>query len=385
MPLTEEAIQSIIAIPDGAVRNLWITQSYADLAQRLLDVLETDQTWCTFAVWASNTAGVSIRGDELPRFVTTLLLGADPHINAIVAKTNACTAMLRRTGVLGELQRSHLEHLVAEAVAQVSTFIANGNTLVYSELAPMFVRFVEFLERYGTQTLGTEYDVDATLNRLGIPSSERAPLVRQAFQHYALAAASADPHARAEHVLTANIAAVLHEQQRLQGDIASALDAGLLDVGDDLCGIAHGKLAKELIHPIVHEVRAHVTAHLEDLWQHVATRLLMTMSMPGETLHLDRDVPQIPGHTELFPATLEHLGLPPLVALMNEWDPTHGTGHGSAARDWADLHQRMGYIVNLFRSRQHYLVLTVPPFTAEQLAWMADDVLPPSLSEDRSS
>ena len=66
LPLTEQAVASIAAIDDGALRNLWITQSYADLARRLLDVLDTDQTWCTFAIWASNTAGLSIRGEELP-------------------------------------------------------------------------------------------------------------------------------------------------------------------------------------------------------------------------------------------------------------------------------------------------------------------------------
>lgn len=380
MPLTEESIVSIVAIADVAVRNLWITQSYADLAQRLLDVYKTDQTWCSFAVWASNTAGISIRGDELPSFITSLLLGADPHIDAIITKTNACTQWLAKTGLIREFQRSHLEHLVARAVAQVSAFIANGNSLVYGELAPLFVRLIDYLQRHERPKLET---IDETLDELGVPSTGDHPLVRQAFRHYLIAAGATDAGAtngatRAEHILSANVAAVLHEQQRLQHDIESALNIGLVDFGDDLRGLAHGALSKELLRPVIHEVRVHITPHLEDLWQHVATRLLMTMSVPGETLHLDRDVPLSPGEDHLFPSELEHVREDDLRELLAEWDPTAGTGHGSGARDWAKLDQRMGYIVNLFRSRQQALQLTTPPFTSEQLSWIYEGVLPPA-------
>jgi hypothetical protein len=376
LPLTEDAVRHIAEIDDVAVRNLWITQSYADLAQRLLSVLETDQTWCTFAIWASNTAGLSIRGEELPKLVSELLLGADEHVDAIVRGTNARTSTLRRLGLLGELQRSHLEHLVAQAVAQVSAFIANGNTLVYGELAPLFVRFVDSLCCDGAPAPDR---VDATLDRLGIPTDTQAPKVRLAFQQYALAAAATESTQRAQHVLAANVAAVLHEQERLQTDIVSALDAGLIDVGDDLCGIVHGRVANALLRPVVAEVHEHVAPHLERLWQHVATRMLMTLSVPGETLRLERDVPPVPGTGHLFPVALQEIDLPVLRALLNEWDRTGGTGRGSGAGDWADLHQRMGYIVNLFRSRQQHLALTVPPFTADQLMWMAVGDVAPSL------
>ncbi len=376
LPLTEDGVQQIIAIDDAAVRNLWITQSYADLAHRLLNVLQTDQTWCTFAIWASNTAGLSIRGEELPGLVGELLLGADPHVDAIVRETNARTTLLRRLGVLGELQRSHLEHLVAQAVAQVSAFIAHGNTLVYGELAPLFVRFVESIDSDGEPPLA---EVDATLDRLAIPTSEQAPHLRLAFQQYALAVGATDAVTRAQHVLNANIAAVLHEQERLQNDIESALNAGLIDVGEDLCGVLHGRVANAMLRPVVAEVRTHIAPHIELLWQHVATRLLMTLSVPHETLHLERDVPPVPGGGPLFPTDLQTLDYQPLCALMNEWDRTGGTGRWSGASDWADLRQPMGYIVNLFRSRQQDLGLTVAPFTADQLMWMAVGDVAPSL------
>lgn len=367
MPLTEDSIRSIVAIADVALRNLWITQSYADLANRFLSVLRTDQTWCTFAIWASNTAGVSIRGEELPSLVTSLLRGDDSPVDAIVGRASLNFSAPLPSGLSGELRQTHVEHLLTQAVGQVSARIANGNTLVFAELAPLFVRFLHFLARVGAPAAN---EIDSRLDDLGFPSAQQKPLVRQAFRHYALAVGSADPRSRAQHVLTANIAAVLHEQQRLQNDITAALNAGLIDVGADLSAGAHRLLAHRLADRVIREVRIHVASHAEELWQCIATHLLMTMSLPGETLHLSHDVPLLRGRRQLFPDFLKHLDQPQLVQLMADWDPTHGSGHGSGARDWSDLHQRMGYIVNLFRSRQQFLALTVPPFTSSQLGAM---------------
>jgi hypothetical protein len=125
-------------------------------------------------------------------------------------------------------------------------------------------------------------------------------------------------------------------------------------------------------------VRANAAAHLEHVWQHVATRLLMTLTTPNGVLHLGDDVPPLADGT-LFPPDLTELDLPDLEQLLAEWDATCGTGVGAGARDWADLRQRMTYIVNLFRSRQQVLDLTVPPFTTGQLAWMVRGEVPPNL------
>lgn len=376
LPLTQSGVESIVAIPDDAVRNLWIIQSYANLGERLLRILETDQTWCTFATWASNTAGLSIRGEELPKLVGEVLLGADPYVDSILHHTNAVTKVLRDIDVLGPLQHSHLEHLVAQAIGQVSAFIAEGNTFVYKELAPLFIRFIDMLEQQGPPDAGA---IDEALDRVGIPTSTQAPLVRLAFQQYSLASATADDALRAQHVLAGNIAAVLHEQKRLQNVVASALDAGLLDFGHDICGIAKGRVSKAILRPLVTEVRAHIAPELEQLWQHIATRLMMTLSVPGQTLHLSRDVPPIPGESQLFSPELARVTLPALAELLSEWDRTNGTGRGSGAKDWADIHQRMNYIVNLFRSRQRHLALTTPPFGPDDIDYMVRGEIPPRI------
>ena len=51
-----------------------------------------------------------------------------------------------------------------------------------------------------------------------------------------------------------------------------------------------------------------------------------------------------------------------------EWDSTGGRGAPSGAEDWCDLHERMNFIVNLFRSRQRRSDLFDPPFDDEQVA-----------------
>lgn len=374
LPLTEDSVQRTLGIGDPAVRNLWITQAYADLARRLLSILGTDQTWCTFAIWASDTAGVSIRGRELPHVIDHLLPGAEAHLDATLGVVAEHTSRLRRTGLARALDRSHLEHIVARAVRQVSADIAHGNTIVFGELAPLFVRLVRALE---TAAPPSPNAVDGYLDALSIPGASEQPLVRTAFRHYALAA-TADLAPRAQHVLTANIAAVLHEQQRLQPDIEAALDAAVIDLGDDLAGTLHHLLPRPIRVRVVAAVRHRAAPHLEQLWRHVATRMLMTLTVPDGVLHLDRDVPPLPDGTR-FPPALQHVALDELRALIAAWDATAGTGDGAGARDWAELHQRMTYIVNLFRSRQQHLALTAPPFTTAQLAWMARGEVPPTL------
>ncbi len=358
---------------DPVLRNLWITQTYAQFADRLLQVMQTDQTWCTFAIWASNTAGVSIRSEELPHIVTRLLDGAEHHVDALVQHSGDHDPLVGRPEA--SLHHGHVEALVRRALGQVSEHIAHGNVLVYAELAPLFVRLIDHLDTDGAPAAD---DVEALLADIGVPTSAEDPLVHTAFRSYAAAAGTDDPAMRAQLVLTGNVAAVLHEQQRLQDDISAALDAGLLDVAGEVEQLFHRSLPRAVRHALLAHTVERIEVHVEALWEHVATRLLMTMETPAETLHLGVDVPA-PAGAPLFPDALQHLDHPPLVDLMRHWDPTGGTGRGSGARDWARLHDRMGYIVTLFRSRQQVLALTAPPFDADQLAAMADGRRPADL------
>ncbi|MAT05066.1 MAG: hypothetical protein CL424_08485 [Acidimicrobiaceae bacterium] len=365
---TEDDIARVAALPDPVLRNLWITEYYFRFARHLLDRLDIDQTWCTFAIWASNTAGVSIRQEELPHLVDELLDGADEHVDAIVTLGSDHHPAV--DWLVAPLRRAHVDRLIRTALAQVSDHIAHGNALVFAELGPLFVRFIVELERSGIDRAGQldETQIDDLLERARIPGD--LELVHDAFRNYAAAIASADEIERAQFVLAANIFAVLHEQQRLQGDVADALDAGLVDVAGEVERLCARWLPSFVRSRIANAAERRVARHVARLWDHVATRLLMTMEVPGQTLRLSRDVPPLDGQA-LFPAALDPITSVELADLMAEWDPTGGTGCGCGARDWADLHIRMGFIVNLFRSRQRTVDLTASPFTADQLAAMA--------------
>jgi hypothetical protein len=378
LPLTAQVVERIADMDDPVLRNLWITQSYADLGERLLSALDTDQSWCSFATWASNTAGLSIREAELPHFVTALFHETSGHLDDIADGINDHPPIVRllglvRLGIVRRVRGSALGHFVEHVLAQVSEFIADGNVLVYRELAPVFVRLVEWVE--AGHHRHPNIVVDEVLDELGVPSSEADALVHTAFRSYVRAAITDDEHHRAQHVLAANIAAVLHEQQRLQDDIRRALDADLIDIGGGLEWVCHWVIPRPMQRWLIDNAKRRVAPHITALWEHVATRMLMTLTVPGQTLHLGVDVPPLPDGT-LFPPILADITEQELRELLDAWDPTGGTGRGSAARDWADLHSRMGYIVNLFRSRQQHLPLTSSPFTELELATMRDGLVP---------
>lgn len=369
MPVTQESVARIAGLGDPSLRNLWITQSYADLGRRLLAIYGSDQTWCSFATWWSNSAGIAIRSHELPHVVETLLLGGGRHVDAVVDAVNDHTALADR--FLERFEWFHLERVVVTALRRAAEHLAHGNAAVYAELAPPLVRLVVALERPDVPR-----DVDALLESIVEPGD--APLVDQVLRNYVAAAVTDDPVARAQHVLLANLAATLREQEVLQESLAATLDAGLVDVREELELLYQRPVSTRLRRRLLSRVSTRATPHVEALWDHITTELVLQLALPGETLYLGADVPPLPGG-EQFPEPLERLHLSDLVALVEAWDPTDGTGLGSATAEWSDLHERMGYLVNLVRSRQRSLVLTTPPFTQAHLDVMVRGRVPVSL------
>ena len=369
LPATERSVAAIAEIPDVAVRNLWITQTYADFGQRLGRVIASDHTWCTFAVWASATAGQSIREEELGATVSALLDARDDHQRGL-EHANRATRLLRRLGLVRAIDATHLDELLRRSVDVVRDRIAHGNTLVFSELAPLFVRLLEQLES-GQAAAGDE---NAVLRRIGL-DPDADDLVVRAFRLYLAAAGEPFSNERSQRVLAANIWAVLHEQQRLQTDIAESMDSGFIVLDDIVVSHVHGRLPTWLSRWVVRRVLAHLERPVRTVFEHLATALMMELHTPGEVLHLGRTLPPLPSG-EMFPAGLETADLPTLIDALDAWDGTGGTGLDCGASDWANLHDRMTYIVNLFRSRQHTAALADAPFSDDQLAQMRELELP---------
>ncbi len=365
------AINEILAMRDPALRNLWITDTYARLAHRLLPTYGADQTWCSFATWMSVTTGAVIRCPQLPRMIDQLLVGSEDVVDMILKRTAQRTRIRRKVGLMADLDRAKLESLVTRAIDDVAIRTAAHASVSFTNIAPAFVGLADLLDSGASLD-----DVDGAVDAIGVPDEETAPLLRLAFHHYVRAAQRATgAHERAQFVLTANTAVTLHDQRIAQNDMAAAFDLGRLSVEAELASLMHPGLGP-LRGVLANSINDDIVDDVEDLWHHVSTRLLMTLVMPTEVLHVGRDVPTL-DTGDRFPVMLDELDHPVLLQIVDGWDPTDGTGIGARSWEWHSLESRIGYLFNLLRSRQRDASLLSPPLTDGDLEAMRRGEVPP--------
>ena len=187
-------------------------------------------------------------------------------------------------------------------------------------------------------------------------------------------------------------------QQVAQVEVAVAEAAPVQRLDERVLGRAHVILDR-LLSPI--------TDDLLNIARELSTELLMTMPLPNGTLRLGEDIPAAPG-MGLWPIDLERLENDELVAVMRQYgaydarelglgtrDRFEGwlnrtlvwlanvtpVAQGTAAKDWAQLSQRMRFIFEYFRSRQQDAALFAAPFSAVQEASIRDRRLPDFIVE----
>jgi hypothetical protein len=355
------SIEEIAGTADPVLRNLLITQRYHDFAVALRDGgAGEDATWCAFAVWASKTAGATIRGEVLPERARELFAKQDTSKGGLLARFNhAAVDMVRN-----RLSHDHLARVADLVTADVSKSIADGNLLVFRELAPLFTALLTARTSLGEPSrdpLMTALDPVLSASD-GTDGESR---VVDAFSAYVDALCSADGHACT--VLRANVLAVAHEQQRLQPKIDEALSAAVTDtikklIEEDVIDHVPTAEARRLLNGVTDEV----CRTMEEAWDTALTETIMRLVTKSETFNLRDSVP--PLATGMFPPELTNLAGTPAADAVAAWDLTGGTGRPSGASDWAKLGERMNFIVNLFRSRQRQAALLEPPFTDEQVA-----------------
>jgi hypothetical protein len=353
----------IVGLADDPVRrNLLITDCYHELSTALGQAVGAENAnWCTFATWASKTAGRFVRNDEIPAAFRGELAGAPPvgirlrHVNEALVRARADAAS-GEDGLLG------LSRTISGDVARL---IAAGNLAVFGELAPIFARAAPILAAGG--------DLQPLLDGLRPGStSDGQALLHSALSGYAAARAEPDPHRKAELMLLANGQIGLHEQRRLQPFIAGSIDVPVDDALqgslDELLESLPGLLRRpleatlaRLAHPLAAEVQT--------VWQELCTRELMTLTLPDGTLLLGRDLPARPGEPP-YPAALTQFDDVDLASMLEAYGADRPGYVGSAAVDWTVLTERMRYILDLFRARQVDGALLEPPFTAAQSAAM---------------
>jgi len=357
-------IEAIGAWPQPILRNLRITQAYHELSIAMARVTGSGANWCTFATWASKQAGQSIRGDDLGRKIEEAFRGAE-IVQRVVERIRdvrrAAGRAVDASTVLSAIREACAPLLTVTRLAEA---VARGNKKVFDEIGREFARFLAVLEA------GADVGVDAFCGGLrpGDPPGGQW-LLAAAFRDYDRARAMADDKARAERLLLANLRISLHEQTRLQPEIAEALNAPLPDPAVVMRQVAAALFPSvaRLPEPLAHRVRGVLAEVGEQLLERlraivraVLTEELMTLALPDGTLHLGRDL------TGGFPPHLGALADPELMGFLHAVDPTPDTLRGSGANDWAHLPERMHFVADLFRIQHENAALFQAPFTPEQ-------------------
>jgi hypothetical protein len=379
---TVDDVDAIAAMDNPMLRNLQITQCYAELSTAMRARTGTAADWCTFATWASRQAGSTIRGED---FLDALdrLLGRKSWI---LAPLGSISRWLLRKGLFQPDTR--LGHVVAEihtpfdAFERASKEVAIGNLKVFAEIGHQFARFIATVPVDAAEDSPEFLEFAAGL-RPGPPPDGQAYL-RDAFAHYQHQRHESDAGARAAWILLANLKIGLHEQTRLQPQIASAVDAPIVtaeDLGARVLDvlipsskhwphIAHDPLAR-VIGWIAGRIRRESVA----ITREIVTQALMVLTVPIDPDGSYKALPLGDGLDAAVPPLLR-VAYPFLDSFVKTYDPCPPGGTHCGARDWCDLGQRMHYIVHLFRAYAETRSLFVSPFTPEQVASFRAGILP---------
>jgi len=375
-------IDRIAAIKDPVIRNLQITQCYHELSGILTRRTGLSANWCTFATWASKQAGQTIRKEDLKRLLEINFARAPMTLMA--AESFAKSAQLMGAGESMQLQALALDtHNFVSALDHASDAVGRGNKKVFEEIGREFARF------FSTCLIDEEPDSKKIAHfceelRPGDPPNGQEYL-RQAFTHYYQALFEEDLKSRAELILAANIKIGYHEQTRLQPEIAESLDAGLISAFEftrrlmarifpfyGLVTLARIYLMRLFGRPTTLDqaIRALLEA-VRILLRKTLTEVMMTITLPsGLHLRLGEDL------ATGFPPSLQHITNPYLKSLLKKLDPTPDSLVDSGAIDWADLPDRLHFIIDLFRCYQESQDLFEPPFIPEQVETLKSGRLP---------
>jgi len=356
-------VKAIVAIEDVVIRNLRITECYAQLSAAMRAQVGAEANWCSFATWASRQAGCTIRGEDLGDRLSDLALEGW----TLRRPFRSLWRVLLRRGLfnpktmLGRMVRAI--HSPFDAFERASEAVAIGNRKVFEEIGYEIARYLE------TCADDPSADSPAFAQFLSALASGPAPegqdWLRRAFSHYQRQRAEARPQRRAQLMLLANLEVGFHEQTRLQPEIGRAMEAAP-DTAEDLKArllkvLPGGRLASLLLRPITALAKRY-RRFARDLTRRIISEALMVLRMPDRMLSLatNLDVPT--------PAVFAELEEPDLLVLVKSVEPPDGACEDCGAEDWADLRQRMHYIFHLFRGFHEKPALFDAPFSAEQVA-----------------
>jgi len=379
---TPNTVDEIAAWPDPVLRNLKITHCYAVLSAKFNERIAGEANWCTFATWASKQAGQTIRKEDFAQTIEAMLNAPDTN-----GAANQVVAVAQQLGLSQDPVRLRATVWDAlnpsAALERASDAVARGNQKVFAEIGREFARFAEVCQNDDAFHAEHIENFCAALRPGEPPDGQR--YLRQAFTRYYQALFEADAKTRCELMLLANLEIGLHEQTRLQPEIAEALNAALLDPAEFTrrfirllfphggWPVEVGALLRRLLRrPLLWELAVSRLIKIARLHlRRLLTEHMMVLCFPhGLRLRLSEDI------RAAFPETLQHLLNPELRLLLAQIDPTPDSPYQSGAQDWADLPDRLHFIADLFRAYQQNAILHELPFTPSQVEAILSGQLP---------
>jgi len=225
--LKVEKIDAIALLPDPVLRNLQITQCYCELSAAFSERMGSGANWCTFATWASKQAGQTIRHQDLQRTLKELLKN-EPDIEAALTVIATLAKESGAQQTFDQLRESALGAVVATAANRAGDAVSRGNKKVFEEIAREFSRF---MATCFSDTIYDQSHIDDFCKQLhtGLPPGGQEYL-RKGFNSYYQALFENDPGKKTQLNLLANLYIGFHEQNRLQPEIAEALNASAIDI-----------------------------------------------------------------------------------------------------------------------------------------------------------
>jgi hypothetical protein len=101
------------------------------------------------------------------------------------------------------------------------------------------------------------------------------------------------------------------------------------------------------------------------VWTRIATAAAMHLELPdGSAIALGEDPNE--SLRARYPSALQHPTLQPLVTFITRFGAAHRDHRDLGATDWANLDQRMRFIIDLFRTSQQDVRMFEQPFTPAQ-------------------
>ncbi|CAG0946933.1 hypothetical protein ANRL1_03453 [Anaerolineae bacterium] len=368
-------VDRIAALGDPVLRNLQITQCYHELALAVATRTQPYANWCTFATWASKQAGQTIRKEDMKRALEHLLT-TRPTTEQAATNVATATQEIAAQHDPAEIRQKVWKALnPMSAIDRASDAVARGNLKVFAEIGREFARFAAIC--LNDQTFDADHVAQycADLRPGDPPDGQR--LLRQAFMRYYQAFFENEPKTRAELMLLANLEIGLHEQTRLQPEIAESLEASLVNPDQFARRLLQALFSyrgwllyvvllfrRLLKRPMPLDLAIQrLLADARPLVRSLITEHMMVLTLPhGVWLRLGEDL------NAEFPAALKQIASPDLLALLKQIDPTSDSLRETGAVDWADLPERLHFIADLFRCYAESSDLCESPFTPDQVA-----------------